>query len=95
MRFREGTDPEILKDFDKIVVCVGESGKPKLPQFAGTDIYKGKIIHSQSFKCPNNFDGKSVVVLGIGNNAADISTALVVHASKIYLAHQRGANIVS
>jgi dimethylaniline monooxygenase (N-oxide forming) len=67
----------------------------KIPKVAGADVYKGKTIHSQSFKHPNDFHGKSVVVLGIGNNTADISTALVGHASKIYLAHRRGANIVS
>jgi hypothetical protein len=33
-------------------------------------------------------------VLGIGNNAVDIATTLVDHASKIYLSHRHGVNLV-
>lgn len=53
-----------------------------------------EVIHAQASR-PSDFKGKRAVVLGLGNNAADISTALVGHASKIYLAHRRGANLVS
>ena len=82
-------------EFDKVAVCVGAWVHPKLPHFEGQDIFEGKVIHSRAFKNPKDFAGKRVVVLGLGNTAADTSTTLVNHASRIYLAHRRGANLVS
>lgn len=82
-------------DFGKVAVCRGEWAKPRMPTFACRDVFQGEVIHAQAFKRPSDFKGKTVVVLGLGNNAADISTALVGQASKIYLAHRRGANLVS
>ena len=92
---RRGTGPETAEDFDKVALCTGEWGKPKMPTIPGIEGFKGQVMHTQSFKKPADFDGKSVVVLGIGNSAADISTALVGHAKKIYLAHRSGVHLVS
>lgn len=65
-----------------------------MPSFPGRDLFKGHVIHSREFKKPSDFKGKNVAVLGIGNNAADISTSLVGHVNKIYLSHRRGDNLV-
>jgi len=81
-------------EFDKVAICSGAWGKPKIPDIAGRNLFKGDVIHSQAFKSPSQFKGKSVAVLGIGSTAADIATALVGHARKIYLPHRGGTNIV-
>lgn len=70
-------------DFDKAAVCTGEWSEPKMPAFAGRENFEGQNIHSLAFKNPEHFKGKGVVVLGIGNNVADISTSLVGHATNI------------
>jgi dimethylaniline monooxygenase (N-oxide forming) len=36
-----------------------------------------------------------VLVVGMGNSAADISTELIGQAKKIYLSHRGGAKLVS
>lgn len=95
VRFQQQDGYETAMDFDKVAICQGEWGAPKIPTFAGRELFQGEIVHTQAFKRPSNFEGKTVVVLGLGNNAADISVALLGHASKIYLAHRRGANLVS
>jgi dimethylaniline monooxygenase (N-oxide forming) len=94
VHLQERNGSETATDFDKVAVCSGEWGKQRMPLFSGRDLFKGEIIHAQAFKRPSDFKGKAVTVLGLGNNAADIATALVGHASKIYLAHRRGANLV-
>lgn len=94
VRFQQQDGSNTSMDFDKVAICTGEWGKPKMPIFVDRDMFQGEVIHTQAFKRPSDFAGKTVVVLGLGNNAADISTALVGHASKIYLAHRRGANLV-
>jgi dimethylaniline monooxygenase (N-oxide forming) len=89
----DGQDKRMV-EFDKVAVCVGAWVHPKLPSFDGQDIFQGKIIHSREFKRPTEFTGQRVVVLGLGNTAADTSTTLMGHASQIYLSHRRGANLV-
>lgn len=42
-----------------------------------------------------DFDKKNVIVVGIGNSAADIAVDLVGKASRVYLAHRRGAAVIS
>lgn len=43
---------------------------------------------------PSDFKGKHVLVVGIGNSAADTSTQLIGHAEKVYLSHRSGVKIV-
>jgi dimethylaniline monooxygenase (N-oxide forming) len=91
---QDGQDKKSM-EFDKVAVCIGAWIYPKLPKFEGQDLFQGKIIHSREFKRPADFSGKRLVVLGLGNTAADTSTTLVGHASEVYLSHRRGANLVS
>ena len=49
----------------------------------GFDKFKGTTIHSHSYKEPSSFDGKRVVVIGIGNSGGDISVELGKHANKV------------
>jgi dimethylaniline monooxygenase (N-oxide forming) len=90
----DGQDKKAI-EFDKVAVCIGAWVHPKLPQFEGKDMFKGEVMHSREVKRPTDFTGKRVVVLGLGNTAADTSTTLVGHASQIHLSHRRGANLVS
>ncbi|KAF7973664.1 hypothetical protein HWV62_14638 [Athelia sp. TMB] len=85
---------ETVVEFDKVVICRGEWGIPKMPAVEGRDIFEGKVIHSKAFKRPSDFAGKRVVVLGLGCTAADVATSLVGHASTIHIAHRRGANLL-
>lgn len=43
---------------------------------------------------PKRFEGKRVVVVGLGNSGADISTSLVGYAKVVYVSHRAGAYIV-
>lgn len=44
---------------------------------------------------PSDFSGKSVLVVGFANTAADTATQLASHAKNVYLAHDKGNIIVS
>ncbi|KAG4433197.1 hypothetical protein IFR05_011332 [Cadophora sp. M221] len=85
---------EEIKDFDRAVMCNGLSTKAIVPKFEGEDLFKGEIIHVQSFKRPPDFKYKRVLVVGMGNSAADTSTQLIGHAKEIYLSHRGGAKIL-
>lgn len=69
--------------------------KPKTLTLPGQESFKGRILHSSQARDLSAFKDQNVVVLGIGNTAADVANALVQHsAGKIYFSHRRGAKIL-
>ncbi|GKT90022.1 hypothetical protein Ct61P_07872 [Colletotrichum tofieldiae] len=80
--------------FDKVVFAMGADQKPVRPKIEGIEKFKGFVEHSVAFKNPEILAGKTVMVLGFGNTAADIATELAPIADEVYLAHRHGAVIV-
>ncbi|KAI0151658.1 FAD/NAD(P)-binding domain-containing protein [Xylariaceae sp. FL1272] len=76
--------------FDKVVFGHGTNGIPSYPSMPNRNKFKGTVIHGQSFKGPESFAGKRVLVVGIGNSACDASLSLINHASKVYQSYRRG-----
>lgn len=63
--------------FDLLVVGNGHHWDPRLPDFPGT--FAGESIHSHSYidpTTPLDLTGKRILVVGIGNSAADITVEL-------------------
>ncbi|KPI37132.1 Dimethylaniline monooxygenase [N-oxide-forming] 5 [Cyphellophora attinorum] len=87
-------DPKSPQAFDKVVWATGQFLKPKLIHLPGQEGFKGQVLHSTHVRNLADFKGKNVVVLGMGNTAADIAVALIPHAKQVYLSHRRGANIM-
>mgnify|MGYP000318414551 CR=1 FL=1 len=65
------------RHFDLLVVANGHHWDPRLPEFPGT--FAGEAIHSHSYidpSTPLDLHGKRILVVGIGNSAADITVEL-------------------
>lgn len=65
------------REFDLLVVANGHHWDPRLPDFPGT--FTGEEIHSHHYidpKEPLELSGKRILVVGIGNSAADITVEL-------------------
>lgn len=63
--------------FDLLVVGNGHHWDPRSPEFPGT--FTGKSIHSHHYidpQTPLELTGKRILVVGIGNSAADITVEL-------------------
>jgi dimethylaniline monooxygenase (N-oxide forming) len=52
--------------FDAILICNGHYHTPTSPKYEGTDIYKGRQIHSHDYRNPDSFEGETVLVIGAG-----------------------------
>nr|XP_033817193.1 dimethylaniline monooxygenase [N-oxide-forming] 2-like [Geotrypetes seraphini]XP_033817194.1 dimethylaniline monooxygenase [N-oxide-forming] 2-like [Geotrypetes seraphini]XP_033817195.1 dimethylaniline monooxygenase [N-oxide-forming] 2-like [Geotrypetes seraphini]XP_033817196.1 dimethylaniline monooxygenase [N-oxide-forming] 2-like [Geotrypetes seraphini]XP_033817197.1 dimethylaniline monooxygenase [N-oxide-forming] 2-like [Geotrypetes seraphini]XP_033817198.1 dimethylaniline monooxygenase len=78
--------------FDAVFVCNGHFVEPYLPleSFPGIEKFKGRWFHSREYKTPDGFQNKKVLILGIGNSAADIATELSHTASEVFLSTRRG-----
>ncbi|CAG2173903.1 unnamed protein product [Oppiella nova] len=62
--------------FDGVMVCTGHNNQPSVPTFKNQHIFKGLLMHSHAFKDNKGFEGKRVVVVGIGNSGGDIAVEL-------------------
>lgn len=66
-----------------VVLAVGVSGLPSIPDFKGKDDFGGKIVHSSGNTDDLDVTDKSVLVVGAGTSGHDIAQHL----------HWRGANV--
>lgn len=57
---------------------------PILPSLLiGIEKFKGQYFHSREYKIPEGFQGKTVVVVGMGNSASDIAVELCQRAKRV------------
>jgi dimethylaniline monooxygenase (N-oxide forming) len=54
-----------------------------------------KVSSLTSTHRPHEFEGKTVVVVGIANTGCDIAVELCGVAKKVYLSHRSGTHVVS
>jgi putative flavoprotein involved in K+ transport len=66
-----------------VVLAVGVSGLPSIPEFKGRNDFGGKIVHSSGNTDDLDVTDKSVLVVGVGTSGHDIAQHL----------HWRGANV--
>ena len=72
VQLADGTSGE----FDGVVVASGHQGSPAHP--AWKDDFKGEYLHSHSYRVPEPFRDKRVLVVGMGNSAVDIASDICV-----------------
>lgn len=73
-----------------VAVCTGHHARPNFPKFAGQDRFKGRTIHSHSYKDHIGYEDKTVVVVGIGNSGVDVACELARIAKQVYISTRRG-----
>ena len=88
------TGKQFKETFDGVMVCTGHHVTPSWASFPGQEQFKGKIMHTHSYKRPAEFVGKNVVVVGIGNSGGDVAVELSMVNPKVYLSTRRGAWVV-
>nr|UZZ64699.1 tAncFMO1-3 [synthetic construct] len=83
--------------FDAVMVCTGHHTDPYLPldSFPGIEKFKGQYFHSREYKNPEGFQGKRVLVIGMGNSGADIAVELSHTAKQVFLSTRRGSWVMS
>ncbi|XP_073427667.1 dimethylaniline monooxygenase [N-oxide-forming] 2-like isoform X2 [Dendrobates tinctorius] len=83
--------------FDAVMVCSGHHIVPYYPveSYPGIKNFRGQHFHSREYKNSDGYKGKRVVVVGMGNSAADIAAELSRTASKVFLSTRRGAWVLS
>lgn len=73
------TGDSTSETFDAVVVASGHQGVPAHPEWA-TD-FEGEYWHSHSYRRPHEYEGKRVLVVGVGNSGLDIAADLAPFAA--------------
>lgn len=84
------------RHFREVVMASGYHSAPRLPDPAitGSEVFRGRRLHSADYTDPEPFRGKKVTVVGFGNSACDIAVELSRVAARTVLSIRRGAHVV-
>jgi len=66
-----------------VVLAVGASRVPVVPEWPGLSTFTGQVLHSSKFKSALQYKGKRVLVVGSGNSGAEIASRLSQHAEVV------------
>lgn len=77
------------EEFDRIVVSNGHFNKPSLATIKGSENFKGAVSHARSYRTPEPYQGKRVLIIGRGPSGQDISLELASSGAKeVYVSAQ-------
>ncbi len=90
------TGVEETTRYRAVLVANGHHWDPRWPEpaFPGADTFAGEQTHAHHYKEPEPYRGKRVLVLGIGNSAADIAVETSAISERTFLAMRRGAYVL-
>ncbi|XP_076099668.1 dimethylaniline monooxygenase [N-oxide-forming] 2-like isoform X1 [Mytilus galloprovincialis] len=80
--------------FDCVMVCNGHLHEPFIPTFKGIANFTGRVLHTHDYKDFRGFEGKRVLVIGIGNSASDVASELSRHAEHVYMSTRTGTYVI-
>lgn len=78
----------------QLVFATGMSGKPRMPQVEGIDVFEGDVHHSSAHPGPDAYAGKRAVVIGSNNSAFDICGALWENGADVTMVQRSSTHIV-
>ena len=77
-----------------VVVATGIMSSPVLPDFLEASSYSGLMFHSTEYRRPDERLGRSILVVGIGNSAAEIASELAASGREVCISVRSGANVI-
>ncbi len=81
--------------FDAVAVCSGSHQYPRYPTIPGLETFPNLTLHAAQFRDATSFRGKKVVVVGIGESAADILADVAQQSAECHLVMRSYPFIVS
>ncbi|KXH43035.1 hypothetical protein CSIM01_01789 [Colletotrichum simmondsii] len=87
---KDGIGEEVLT-FDALICGTGIISKPFIPEYKGREAFKGEVLHSRSYRKPSAYEGKKVVLVGLGSSAIDVACEVGPLAKDLTIVNRRGA----
>lgn len=83
--FGDGT----TDDYEGVIIANGHLSDPLMPKMSGE--FSGAVMHAKDYKTADIFEGKRVLVVGMGNTGCDIVVD-AIHRARQVLWSVRGGN---
>jgi amino acid transporter len=83
-----------VRTYKGVVVANGVTWHPSLPSYPGLERFKGEVRHAVTYRRPQEFAGKRVLIVGAGNSGVDIACDAARHADKAFISLRRGYHFV-
>lgn len=80
------------RDYRALCVATGTTWYPRVPQVPGH--FDGEVRHASTYRSPEEFAGKRVLIVGGGNSAADIACDAARSATKAFISLRRGYHFI-
>lgn len=77
-----------------VVMATGIVAGPRTPVVPGRERFRGRVLHSVEYRRPAGFQGRRVLVVGVGNSGGEIASELANAGAKVAVAVRSGANVV-
>lgn len=68
------------------VVATGANRLPRMPKLPGQESFRGRILHSSSFRDGPGLAGLRVLVAGLGNSGGDLAVDLAARGARVSIA---------
>ena len=89
-----GLDTGETRRYDALLVANGHHWDPRWPDPAYPGRFDGIQLHSHEFVDAGEFRDKAVLVVGMGNSAADIAVESSFVASRTFVSGRRGEHVI-
>ncbi|WP_416985994.1 flavin-containing monooxygenase [Streptomyces sp. T028] len=80
--------------YTHLVAANGVTWEAKLPDYPGQDTFTGESRHASTYRYPDEFKGKRVLILGGGNSGVDIACDAARNADAAFWSVRRGYRIL-
>ncbi len=77
-----------------VVIATGWADFPHLPQWPGSDLFHGQILHSSEYRNSAAFKGARALVVGFGNSGAEIALDLAEHGVDVTLSQRSPVRVL-
>ena len=90
--WRATFDKGEMRDYDGVVIANGHLSDPLMPKISGN--FSGKLMHAKEYKSPEIFEGKRVLIAGMGNTGCDIVVDAIHRAKRVFWSVRGGNHFV-
>jgi cation diffusion facilitator CzcD-associated flavoprotein CzcO len=88
------TSPASSLDAETLVITTGIMANPRVPRIPGRSDFGGHVIHSVTYRRPEPYVGKRILVVGAGNSGAEIAAELGTSGARVTILVRTWANVV-
>ncbi|XP_077987087.1 flavin-containing monooxygenase 5-like [Glandiceps talaboti] len=92
IKYTDGSDDVKAETFDGVMMCSGGFSKTYTPEIPGYDEFEGTKQHSNVYREPDPYRGKTIIVVGASSTAGELAAELghTNYCKKVYMSIRRG-----